>query len=83
MNHVDGNALAGALAIAFGRDMTNAVGVCDSCGDRHALAQTHVYLRCPGMVMRCPKCANVEVVLVEIEHHMKVTLRGLSTIDLQ
>jgi hypothetical protein len=82
MSYVDGNALAGALALAFGREMTDAEGVCGSCGDRHRLAETHVYLRCPGMVMRCPNCANTEMVLVEINHHIKISVRGLATIDL-
>lgn len=83
MTYVDGNALAGALALAFGREMTNAEGVCDSCGDRHRLAETHVYLRCPGMVMRCPRCSNTEIVLVEINHQIKLTVSGLATIDLE
>lgn len=82
MTYVDGNALAGALALAFGREMTDAQGVCSKCGDRHRLAETHVYLRCPGMVMRCPNCANIEIVLVEINHHLKLTIMGLATIDL-
>lgn len=82
MSYVDGNALAGALALAFGRDMTLAEGVCGDCGDIHRLAETHVYLRCPGMVMRCPKCSNVEIVLVDIKHHLKLTVTGLSAITL-
>ena len=83
MSYVDGNAMAGALALAFGREMTDAAGVCDQCGDRHRLAETHVYLRCPGMVMRCPNCANTEIVIVEIDHHLKLTVRGLATITLE
>jgi hypothetical protein len=82
MTYVDGNALAGALAVAFGREMTDAQGVCNNCGDRHRLAETRVYLRCPGMVMRCPRCANAEIVLVEIEHHLQLTVRGLASIAL-
>ena len=44
---------------------------------------TRVYLRCPGMVMRCPNCANTEIVLVEINHNIKLTVGGLATIDLR
>lgn len=54
MTHVDGNALAGALSIAFGTDVTAAERVCGGCGRRHAFAEAHVYLRCLEMVMRCP-----------------------------
>ena len=82
MSYVDGNALAGALAVAFGRDMTNSEGECAECGNRHRLAETHVYLRCPGMVMRCPNCDNPEIVIVEINHHLHLTVGGLSTITL-
>jgi hypothetical protein len=82
MDHVDGNALAGALAIVFGREMTNSEGVCAECDDRHRLGETHVYLRCPGMVMRCPNCSNPEIIIVEINHHLHLTIAGLSTISL-
>jgi len=80
MTHVDGNALAGALALAFGREMTTAEGVCAACGAGHQLAEAHVFLRCPGMVMRCPNCSAVELVLIEIEHQIRLTVTGLDTI---
>lgn len=83
MTYVDGNALDGALAVAFGRDMTASEGVCAECGDRHRLVQTRVYLRCPGMVMRCPSCDNPEIVIVEINHHLHLTVGGLATIEMQ
>ncbi len=81
-SYVDGNAVGGALSLAFGTDMTTAVGVCGSCGHKHSLAQTRVYLRCPGMVMRCPACSSVEIVMVEIDHHITLTVRGLASITL-
>jgi predicted RNA-binding Zn-ribbon protein involved in translation (DUF1610 family) len=82
MNHVDGNALAGALSLVFGRDMTTAESVCSECGDRHPIATTHVYLRCPGMVMRCPNCGAAEVVLTEIRGHIDLHVRSVATIHL-
>lgn len=80
MTHVDGSALAGAFALAFGRDMTTAIGVCASCGVRHPLAEAHVYLRCPGMVVRCPKCSNAELVMIEVDHHIKLSIIGVASI---
>jgi len=80
MTFVDGNALAGALALAFGCEMTGSEGVCGACGLRHGLAEAKVYLRCPGMVMRCPRCRNAEIVIVEIEHQLHLTVRGLASI---
>jgi predicted RNA-binding Zn-ribbon protein involved in translation (DUF1610 family) len=82
MTYVDGNALAGALSIAFGADVTAAEGVCGSCGSQHAFAETHVYLRCPGMVMRCPSCSAVEIVLVDRGGTMHLNVRSLASISL-
>ena len=82
MIHVDGNAVIGALSIALGADTADACAVCANCGLRHAIAECHVYLRCPGIVMRCPQCASVEIVLVEIAHRFQVTMRGVDALDL-
>ena len=83
MSYVDGNALAGALSLAFGRDMTTAVTVCGQCGDQHAIAATHVYLRCPGMVIRCPNCSAVEIVLNDRSGHISVHIRSIATLQFQ
>lgn len=82
MSHVDGNAMIGALSLAMGADLAGAGGVCAGCGHDHRLAEAHVYLRCPGMVMCCPNCAGAEIVLVEIQHRFILTVRGLATIRL-
>lgn len=80
MMHVDGNALAGALFMAFGRDMTAAEAVCSECANQHVLASTHVYLRCPGMVMRCPNCGAAELILTDIHGHVRLSMRSVSAI---
>lgn len=82
MTYVDGNALAGALSIAFGTDVTAAEGVCGRCGRRHRFAEAHVYLQCPGMVMRCPACTATELVLTEIRGHLQLNVRSLAAITL-
>ena len=82
MSYVDGNRAAGLLAEAFGRDVTDAVGVCDECGRRHAMAESHVYDRAPGLVMRCPECGNVEIVIVEVRGEVRVSVRGIRSDDL-
>ena len=82
MTYVDGNALAGALSIAFGADVTAAEGICGSCGGRHALAEAHVYLQCPGMVMRCPSCGAVEIVLIDTGGPVHLNVRSLASITL-
>jgi hypothetical protein len=80
MTQVDGNAAVGALSIALGVDAARATLECASCGNDHVLEQAHVYLRCPGMVIRCPGCGNAEVVLVEIDHRFTVTLEGVAAL---
>jgi Family of unknown function (DUF6510) len=78
MNHyVDGNAVLGAFSLALGTDLSEGSLECAGCGSSHAIAQTRVYLRCPGMVLRCPECGGVEVVIVEIDHRLNVTLSGI------
>jgi len=41
------------------------------------LAESHVYEQAPGVVMRCPICGNVEMVIVEVRTELRVSLRGL------
>ena len=77
MTHVDGNAVIGALSLALGADTGNAATVCAACGHSHPMAEAHVYLRCPGIVIRCPSCSNTEIVLVEIEHRFQLTINGV------
>ena len=64
MDALDGNAIAGELFAAFGHEMTTAVGTCESCGARSAIAELHVYISGPGTVARCPGCTNLATVLV-------------------
>ena len=63
MDALDGNAIAGDLFAAFGHEMTAVVGTCTSCGARSAIAELRVYISGPGIVARCPGCANVVIVL--------------------
>lgn len=63
--HVDGNALGGALMELFGREMTDARSCCAECGAISRLGALVVYDHAPGHVMRCPGCGTVELVAVE------------------
>lgn len=82
MSYVDGNAVIGALSLALGTDTSHAALVCAACGHDHLVAETQVYLRCPGIVIRCPNCAGVEIVLVEMEHRFEVTINGIERLVL-
>jgi len=78
MDALDGNAIAGTLVAVFGREMTTATGICASCGTRSMVGELGVYLRAPGMVVRCRHCDNVVIVLVEAHGVTCVDLRGLA-----
>ena len=78
---LDGNAIAGTLDDIFGADMTLAVSTCSGCGARGPLAETAVYVRAPGVVVRCRHCDNVLLVVIERGGTYCVDVRG--TTDLR
>jgi len=82
MERLDGNAIGGVLAQIFGREMTVAVGVCGSCGSTGQVAELHVYLRAPGIVVRCPGCESVLLKIVQSERRTWLDLSGLRTLEL-
>ncbi|ORA75253.1 hypothetical protein BST28_22065 [Mycolicibacter kumamotonensis] len=74
--HTDGNAAAGAFATALGFDVTTAMLTCAKCGRIGAFAQSHVYHRAPGIVVRCPNCEAVLARLVQTPTDVWLDLRG-------
>ncbi len=77
MDALDGNAIAGTLFEHFGLEMTTARGACAHCGATAQLAELVVYSRAPGIVVRCPRCETVLMVLVVGRDATKVELTGL------
>jgi hypothetical protein len=76
MKPLDGNAIAGALAAYFGREMTSSEGACAHCGTSAVIAELRVYDRAPGAVVRCPSCLAVVMVVVTIRDETRVDLAG-------
>jgi uncharacterized protein DUF6510 len=74
---LDGNAIAGDLFAAFGREMTDVVGKCRNCGTASAVAELCVYARSPGPVARCANCDAVVMVVVTIGGECHVHLSAL------
>jgi hypothetical protein len=66
---LDGNSLAGELFELFGREMTAASGACAHCGAVSRIAELYVY-RGAGAVARCPRCAQVVMVLAHARVHL-------------
>jgi hypothetical protein len=81
MEPLDGNAIAGALHEAFGADMTVAGGTCAHCQTVSLMAELVVYAAGPGLVARCPTCAGVVIVVVQIRGAEQVHRAGLRSID--
>ena len=79
----DGNAIAGLLQETFGAELTDALGTCASCGNHGPLAETEVYLRGPGTVVRCRVCHNMLMVLVTVRSTTCVDRRGLLVLEPQ
>ena len=73
---LDGNAVAGLLAMAFGTDMTEVPGACAHCGTVSVIATLRAYTRAPGIVLRCPVCSEVVLRFVETPTAMMVDARG-------
>jgi hypothetical protein len=83
MDALDGNAIGGLLQEVFGTEMTVAVGTCAACGAAGPVAQTVVYLRAPGTVVRCRTCTSVLMVIVGVRGRNCVDLRGLAALEVR
>jgi hypothetical protein len=77
---LDGNAIGGLLQDVFGTEMTTAVGTCANCGASRPMAETVVYLRAPGTVVRCRTCTAVLMVVVQRGTQNCVSLGGLTSL---
>jgi Family of unknown function (DUF6510) len=73
---VDGNGTAGLLADLFGADMTASPGQCAHCHTVSLVGTMRVYMRGPGVVLRCPACAEVVVRIVRTPRATYVDVRG-------
>ena len=80
---LDGNAVAGLLAAAFGAEMTAVPGQCAHCGTVSMLGALHAWTRAPGIVLRCPVCSEVVLRVVETPTATLVDLRGVAALRLE
>jgi hypothetical protein len=71
---LDGNAIGGLLLEIFAAEMTSVEATCAACGAVRPVAETTVYLRGPGTVVRCRSCMSVLMVISRV--------RGLNCVDL-
>jgi len=79
--HVDGNAIAGVLSDFFAFDVTTARARCLGCGDTGEIARTMVWGGDQGLVVRCPECAHVLMVVVTQPSGMRLQMRGMAWME--
>ena len=79
---VDGNAIAGLLATIFEREVTELEERCGHCGTVSVIGTLRVYMRGPGVVARCPACAEVILRVVETPTGRRVDLGGATHLGL-
>jgi hypothetical protein len=73
---VDGSGVGGLLAEVFGEEMTGSAGECAHCHTVSVVGTMRVYMRGPGVVIRCPACADVVVRIVRTPQRMYVDTSG-------
>lgn len=78
--HTDGNEIAGVFAGFLAMDATRIERRCQSCGKRAAIGE-HRAFHGAGIVLRCPVCGDVAVVIGTQGDHVTVQWRGTYRIE--
>jgi predicted RNA-binding Zn-ribbon protein involved in translation (DUF1610 family) len=78
--HLDGNGMAGLLAEITGAEMTRVLRTCQSCRARRPVGE-HLAYRSAGVVLRCPNCTDVALVIGIQETRLLVEWRGIYEIE--
>jgi predicted Zn finger-like uncharacterized protein len=78
---LDGNAIGGILSEIFTMEMTTAETTCANCGAVNAVGRVDVYLRAPGVVVRCPGCEQVLMRIVRAPGRYWIDLRGTRCLE--
>jgi hypothetical protein len=80
---LDGNGVAGLLQEVFGCDLTAALRTCSGCGQTGPVGELVAYAHAPGLVLRCPGCAWVNLRLVRLTDRILLDLRGAAVLELR
>jgi hypothetical protein len=80
---LDGSSVGGLLATVFGADVTGMPGRCASCDTVSLMGTMRVYMRGPGIVVRCPACTEVVLRVVQTPRGVMVDLRGAAYVRLE
>jgi Zn finger protein HypA/HybF involved in hydrogenase expression len=78
---LDGNAIGGLLREIFAMEMTTAKGKCANCGSVHMMGEVVVYLKAPGVVVRCPSCDVVQMKIVRSRDRYWIDMSGVRLLE--
>lgn len=78
---VDANAIGGLLETIFGREVTAMEERCVHCGTASVVGTLRVYMRGPGVVVRCPACAEVILRIVETPAGFRLDASGATHLE--
>lgn len=78
---VDGNAIGGLLREIFTMEMTAAETTCAGCGAVNVVGRVDVYMQAPGVVVRCPACEQILMLIVRGRGRYWVDLRGVRRLE--
>ena len=78
--HLDANGIAGLFGEISGAEMTSVLRTCQSCGDRRAVGELLAY-RSAGVVLRCPGCEDIAVIVGMTETRLTVQWRGVYELE--
>ena len=73
---VDGNAAAGLLSEALGREATGAVARCGGCGAEGPVGTLLVYAHGMGAVFYCPGCEHIMIRIAHTRGEVVLDMRG-------
>lgn len=82
VTRLDGNAAAGPLARFFAFEATDLRVTCASCGTESLLGRLHLYGGRRAMVLRCIKCGEVNLRLLEVGPSLRLDFRGAALLAL-
>jgi hypothetical protein len=80
---IDGNGVGGLLATVFAADVTSSLGQCAYCQTVSLIGTMRAYVRGPGVILRCPACAEVVLRIVETPTATFVDVRGTRSLRLE
>ena len=82
LTRLDGNAAAGPLSRFFVLETTNLEVTCASCGKESVLGKLPLYGGTMGMILRCIKCGEVILRVLEVGPSLRLDFRGAACLAL-